>query len=84
MTKMKGAIAGAAILALAIIGLAKTGSCAPPGISDIAWDQSNLSKLHSFDKDDIFDFLVQTKDAVNDEAIELYLGDDSRCVEGFT
>jgi hypothetical protein len=86
MTKTVRWIAAAAILALAVVGLPKTGSCVPTRVSDIAWDQSNLSKLRSFSKDDILDFLVQTKDDVNDEAILLYLGlgDDSRCIEGFT
>jgi hypothetical protein len=85
MMKIKGAITGAAMLSLAAIVLVSSAAITfAANIADLSWDQSNLSKLHSFDKDDIFDFLVQTKDAVNDEAIELYLGDDSRCVEGFT
>ena len=84
MTKMKGTIAGVAMLALAVIGLAKTGSCATAGISDIAWDQSNLSKLRSFDKDDVFDFVSQQQDDPNYLAIQTELSDDSRCVEGLT
>jgi hypothetical protein len=85
--KITQAIAAAATLSLAIIVLV-TGAAfaAAANISDLSWDESNLSKLRSFDKDEIFDFLVQTKDNVNDEAIVLYLGlgDDSRCIEGFT
>jgi hypothetical protein len=85
MTKMKGAIAGAALLGFAVIVSARAGSPATGAkIADIAWDESNIGRLRSFDNHEVYNFLVQTKDAVNDEAIRLYVGDDPRCIEGFT
>ena len=83
--KLKGAFTAAALLGLAVIvSVSSAASWSAANIADLSWDESNLSKLRSFDKDEVFDFLDQTKDNVNDEAILLYLGDDARCIKGFT
>ncbi len=53
-------------------------------IAAVAWDDSNLDALHSFNADDVFEFVDQMKDDPNYDVISTSHGDDSRSIEGFT
>ncbi len=58
MTKMKGAITGAAMLGLAVIVQVKTGATASAAeIAHMRWDEANVSTLRSLDRDSIQKFV---------------------------
>ena len=83
--KMKGAITAAALLGVAIIVPVKGGATASAAdIAHTAWNQSNIHTLHSFNADDVFEFVDQMNDDPNYDVIATSHGMDSRCIEGFT
>ena len=82
--KMKGAIL-AALLGLAVMVPVKGGATASAAdIAHTAWNQSNIHTLHSFNADDVFEFVDQMKNDPNYDVIATSHGIDSGCIEGFT
>ncbi len=68
MTKMKGAIAGATILSLAVIVLVSGAAIASAvKVADMAWDESNVAVLRSASIFDIEDFV--NRDPCDDDGI---------------
>jgi hypothetical protein len=85
MTKMKGAIAGATLLGLAVIVLVRaTAAASASDIAHTAWNKSNIHTLRSFNVDDVFEFVDQMKDDPNYDVISTSHSSDSRSIEGFT
>jgi hypothetical protein len=76
---------GLIIIAFFIAAVARVeGAANGAKIAEIAWSRSNIDTLHSFNADDVFEFVNQRRDDPNYDVIVTSHSDDSRSIEGFT